>query len=154
MILIEDRRYGVRAVDPGLVDRLAVHLQGRRLDADLARGVCADSDVRHALRARMLISRRTRDELADAIGRLESGRTSPLSNRMALAQRGGVPELAALRAAVAGRGPVSVRGMAMLQLLITSGDGALYRPGGAVNRSDLRALLAVVDRTVQDAAGG
>jgi hypothetical protein len=154
MILIEDRTYGVRAVDPRLVDRLAAHLHGRALDADLARGVSADIDVRHALRARMLISRRSRDELASALGRLASGRTSALSNRVPPAQRSAVPELTTLREAVAGPQPVSVRGMAMVQLLVTSGAGGLYRAGNVLDRSQLRTLLAVVSRSVRDIAVG
>ena len=154
MMLIEDRRYGVRAVDPSLADRLAARVNGRALDADLARGVSADVDVRHALRAQMLISRRTRDDLARALAHLASSRTTRLSNRVAPAHGVGVPELVTLRAAIAGRGPVSVRGMAMLRLLVTSGAAGLYRTGPALDRSQLRTLLSTVGRAVVQVADG
>jgi hypothetical protein len=136
MILIEDRLVGVRAVEPRLRDRLAVRLHADHLDADLARGVSPDRDVRHALRARTLISARTRDELATALDRLSV--------------RGGRAELAALRAVVAGRGPVAVRGMAMVQLLVTDASSGLYPVGAAVAGIDARALLAQACRAVAE----
>jgi len=136
MILIEDSIFGVRVVEPGLLDRLAVRMHATRLDEDLARGVSPDRDVPHALRARMLISARTRDELAAALHRL--------------AVRGGRPELEALRAAVAGSGPVAVRGMAMVQLLVTDGTSGLYPVGAAVAGIDVRALVSRVCRAVAE----
>ena len=143
MILIEDADRGVRAVEPGLLDRLAVRLCGRRLDIDLAAGHCPDRDVRHALRARMLISGRTRDELAAALQRLASGRRRAGPRSVAA-------ELETLRAAIAGPGPVAVRGMAMVQLLVTDASSALYPVGAAVAHTDVRALLADAYHAVTD----
>lgn len=136
MILIEDDRAGVRAVRPRLMDRMFVRLHAARLDAELAGGVSPDRDVRHALRARTLISARTRDELSAALRRLTPRRHAA--------------EFDALRAAVAGCAPVSVRGMAMVQLLVTDVTSGLYPVGAAVAGTDVRALLARTCRAVAE----
>jgi hypothetical protein len=147
MILIGDADCGVRAVRPRLVDRLAVRLCGRRLDADLSAGYCPDDDVRHALRARALISERTRDELASALERLAARRRRAGPQVVAA-------ELDTLRTVIAGRGPVAVRGMAMVQLLVTDASSALYPIGAAVERADVRALLAETRHAVADVPVG
>lgn len=139
MILIEDAQLGVRTVKPRLLDRLSVRLHAGRLDRDLASGVSPDGDVRHALRARVLLSARTRGELAAALRRL--------------APRDGRTELEALRTVVAGRGPVAVRGMAMVQLLVTDGTSGLHPVGAAVAGIDVRALLTQTYRAVAEVPG-
>lgn len=147
MILLRDADCGVRAVEPGLLDRLAVWLHGRRLDTELSAGFCPDDDVRHALRARTLISERTRDELAAALQRLAA------SGRL-VGPRAAASQLETLRSVIAGPGPVAVRGMAMVQLLVTDASSALYPVGAAVAGVDVRVLLTETYHAVASVPGG
>jgi hypothetical protein len=137
MILIEDRSGGVRAVQPRLWDLLVVRLFSNRLDRDLARGASPDRDVRLALRAQTLISPRCRAEFAATLQRLAKRR--PVSV-LSATPRARAPELAALRAAVEGPGPVSVRAMATVSLLIGDAANGLYAVGPA--QPALQRLLA------------
>jgi hypothetical protein len=136
MILVEDRSGGIRAVQPRLWDLVAVRLFGNRLDTELARGASPDRDVRLALRARMLVSPRCRAEFAASVQRLATHR--PIS-MLSATPRARTPELNALRALLDGSGPVSVRAMATVSLLLGDAANGLYAVGPA--QPALRRLL-------------
>jgi hypothetical protein len=114
-------------------DRVAARLRAARLDAALAAGADPDRDPALALRAQELTSPRRRRQLAGAIERVAAvavGARSAGVGEVAPEARARVaalaPELRALAARVRGPGPVAVRGVAEVRMLLMDGAGALH----------------------------
>jgi hypothetical protein len=112
-------------------DRLAARLRADSLDRLLAAGQSPDSDAVLTLRARELLSLRTRRAMARSLRRLyrkperrpalvpavPPARDQVLNARPALTQ---------LADRLDGDEPVDVRGVALTRLLLTDGAGPLY----------------------------
>jgi hypothetical protein len=128
----------------GLRDRLMARLQARALDRQLARGVAPETCGALTLRARTLIGPSARAALARQLRRVVSdvrGGHVWLS-RVAVrrpAVLDAADELEVLADRLAAPGPVDVRGVAQVQLLLTDGTGPLYFPR---ETEELRARLA------------
>jgi hypothetical protein len=124
-------------------------LHGNRLDRELARGARPESDLQLAVRAMQLVSARTRALLSVSLGRADLAgrpRMVPVRNRAVLAEEAG--HLKELSGALLSAGPVPVRGVAMVSLLLADGTGPLYRPGRASE------LGAVIRRAIQELTPG
>jgi hypothetical protein len=128
----------------GLRDRLMARLQARALDRQLARGVAPETCGALTLRARTLIGPPARAALARQLRRVVSdvrGGHVWLS-RVAVrrpAVLDAADELEVLADRLVAPGPVDVRGVAQVQLLLTDGTGPLYFPR---ETEELRARLA------------
>jgi hypothetical protein len=128
----------------GLRDRLMARLQAHALDRELARGVAPETCGALTLRARTLIGPAARAALARQLRRVVSdvrGGHVWLS-RVAVrrpAVLDAADELEVLADRLAAPGPVDVRGVAQVQLLLTDGTGPLYFPS---ETEELRARVA------------
>lgn len=133
---------------PGGAVRMLARLRSRRLDQELVGGADPASSRQLAARAVMLGSRRRRRALAEGLERLVAiaqgrpRRWSPVGSREAvLANSSDIHALAAL---LYGAGPLYVRGVALLQALLSDGSGPAYRGDGralAVALSDVRSAM-------------
>ncbi len=134
-----------------LRDRLRARVCALRLDRALAAGASPDSGVLLSLRARELMSMRNRRSLACALRRILSeadeplppvGSALPLARRDIRRHRRLIHELADV---LDRTGPVELRGLAAVEVLLKDGAGPLYN----VDRFDalgprLRALLEIL----------
>jgi hypothetical protein len=145
-VLVNDERGQLTLARAPRWRQSLVRLHANRLDRELARGARPESDFMLAVRAMQLVSARTRALLCASLGRAELAgrpRIVPLPNRVVLAE---APDsLEELSGAMLAAGPVPVRGVAMVALLLADGTGPLYRSGradelGAVIRQAIRAL--------------
>jgi hypothetical protein len=131
-----------------LLDRLVAWLRAGSLDRQLARGVAPDSTGPLALRARALIGPSLRERLArelrsvvsDARGSHRWLAHVPIRRPEVL---GAADELAVLADRLAAPGPVDVRGVAEVHLLLADGCGPLYYRGAT---EELRARVAAALR--------
>ena len=119
-------------------------LQAHALDRDLARGVAPESCGALTLRARTLIGPSARTALARQLRRVVSDARGGhvWLSRVAVrrpAVLDAAEELDVLADRLAAPGPVDVRGVAQVQLLLTDGTGPLYFRGAA---EELRARVA------------
>lgn len=131
-----------------LRDRIAVRLQPRRLDIELANGTPAEGSATLALRARRLAQLSRRRQLASAIRRLvrkaaDGGSSSyvgvsPLWGRVAAAS----DELTGLATRLAQPEPVAPRGVAQTLLLLTDGCGPLYNRRSRASVAERAAIAA------------
>lgn len=135
-------------------ERLVARMRSFELDAALARGASPDSSAALSLRAHELISRRTRRRLSKRIHCLlrEARRPpSPLSPGVPICRRKVLTasvELENLAERLTAPGPVDVRGVAQVELLLRDGSSALY---GGPHRSDLhRAVRAAMSLLMID----
>ena len=144
MLLIDDGHGGVVAARPRLRDHLSARLHADRLDRELAGGASPDTSVPRALRARALTSACTRQYLALGLRRATANATTPAvaSIRAAAANRerirAAATDLERLRYRLLAGAPVSVRGMARTQVLLTDGSGPLHN---VVNPEPLAASI-------------
>jgi hypothetical protein len=118
---------------PSLRLRARVRLRCQTLDMQLAEGVSPLEDAALALRARQLVSRRTRERFAAGLeGLVRHAERPPLPRSVAvplprtqiLEARTG---LLALATCVRADRPLYARGMALLSRLLTDGTGPAYR---------------------------
>jgi hypothetical protein len=128
----------------GIRDRLMARLQAHALDRDLARGVAPESCGALTLRARTLIGPSARTALARQLRRVVSDARGGhvWLSRVAVrrpAVLDAAEELDVLADRLAAPGPVDVRGVAQVQLLLTDGTGPLYFRGAT---EELRARVA------------
>ena len=128
----------------GIRDRLMARLQAHALDRELARGVAPESGGALTLRARRLIGPPARETLARQLRRVVSdARGGHVWLSRVAVRRPAVldtaEELDVLADRLAAPGPVDVRGVAQVQLLLTDGTGPLYFRGAA---EELRARVA------------
>jgi len=127
-----------------LRDRLVARLRAHALDRELARGVAPESGGALTLRARALIGPSARAALACQLRRVVSdARGGHLWLTRVPVRRPEVldaaHELDLLADRLAAPGPVDVRGVAQVQLLLADGTGPLYFRGAT---DDLRASVA------------
>jgi hypothetical protein len=128
----------------GLRDRLVAKLRAGALDRQLARGVAPEAGGALTLHARALIGPPARAALARQLRRVVSdARGSHLWLSRVPVRRHAVLEAAdaldTLAARLAAPGPVGVRGVAQVRLLLTDGCGPLYFRGAT---DELRARVA------------
>jgi hypothetical protein len=141
LLVSEEAVIGRRA---GLRDRLVARLRASALDRELARGVAPETCGALTLRARALIGPAARATLARQLRRVVSdargGHTwlsrVPVRRREVLEV---AQELDVLADRLAAPGPVDVRGVAQVQVLLTDGIGPLYYRGAT---GELRASVA------------
>jgi hypothetical protein len=144
LLLEEGESGGLRARQAGLWDRLSVRFRSARLDRGLAGGASPDANVELALRARTLMRMSVRRDLARSVRRIMDGPARPT-----VASRWSVPvcrdkvtaareDLGSLVDRLLDPGPVSVRGLAHVSVLLGDGSGPLYNRG---NTDDLRATV-------------
>jgi hypothetical protein len=129
-----------------LRDRVSARLRAHRLDQALAAGAAPDSSAGMSLRARALVRVETRRELAGALRRLTRTGVSPGALGSRVTTSG--PRVSAVRddlERLAERllepGPVSARGVALTQELLTDGTGPLF---WAESADDLEVRLHTV----------
>lgn len=144
VVVLVDERNSVCARPASLAERLQSHLFGHGLDRALAAGACPEGQVLLALRAQQLASPAVRQETARCVGRLLEADAAPRQPYSAASwlQRQRVetarPELERLRDTLASPVPISVRGVAMVRVLLTDGGGPLFWAGA---RPDLRTVV-------------
>lgn len=140
VLAAEQARKMERALHPPWSARLAARLLGDRLDRALIDGADPTSSPRLAARAAMLASPATRAELADGLDVILASAQRPPSRLRVLPRHSALLANASLLRELAGvlRGPAPlyVRGIAMVQRLLTDGTGPMYtsRDGAALER--------------------
>jgi hypothetical protein len=127
-----------------LRDRLMARLHAHALDLELARGIAPETCGALTLRARTLIGPSARTTLARQLRRVVSdARGSHVWLARVSVRKGAVLEAADELDALADRlsepGPVDVRGVAEIQLLLSDGCGPMYFRGAT---EELRARVA------------
>lgn len=144
VVILVDRRAGVCARPASLSERLRSHLHGHELDEALAAGAPPEEQPLLALRALQLASPTARRDACRGLDRLLHAGPPPRPRHLSApalqyerieATR---PELEQLRDTLAASVPLSIRGLAMIQVLLTDGGGPLFR---ASARGDLRSLV-------------
>ncbi|MEN3283955.1 MAG: hypothetical protein V7607_5095 [Solirubrobacteraceae bacterium] len=141
LLASEEAVVGRRA---GLRDWLMARLRADSLDRELARGVAPETCGALTLRARRLIGPSARAALARQLRRVVSdARGGHVWMSRVPVRRPEVldaaDELDVLADRLAAPGPVDVRGVAQVQLLLTDGTGPLYFRGAT---EELRARVA------------
>jgi hypothetical protein len=132
-------------------DRVAVRARASALDAALAGGTSPDSSVTLALHAGHLCEPAQRRLLARSLTRIVAVSEAPAARRLASpvckpAVRRVRPQLAAIAGRLAASGPVDVRGVARLRLLVADGTGPLYQAAPTNQlRDELSAVVAALD---------
>jgi hypothetical protein len=122
-----------------------------RLDRELATGASPDASPVLAVRARRITSRRSRRRVAHGLARaMRDAQVMPPAFSAAVRPHEREVQadrtvLATLERRLRAPEPVTARGMAMLQVLLTEATSPLYRPGepGALG-SELRAAAAAL----------
>lgn len=134
-VLVEDAAGGVGPVRVRVWDRIRARLRAARLDAALAAGASPDASVELSLRARALRTLITRAIEPPAVVPLRvPARRAPVLDASWQLER--------LEQSLLGRGPVSVRGVALTKVLRSQGDGPLYGRRGGDDVSRLVARIA------------
>jgi hypothetical protein len=141
LLATEEAVVGRRA---GLHDWLTARLRADSLDRELARGVAPESCGALTLRARRLIGPSARAALARQLRRVvNDARGGHVWMSRVPVRRPEVldaaDELDVLADRLTAPGPVDVRGVAQVQLLLTDGTGPLYFRGAT---EELRARVA------------
>src|SRR5271154_4564428 len=119
---------------PRAVDRLLARLKSGRLDQDLASGGLPQSSRLHAARADQLISPPFRNELArnwNQMLQMATGQARPGQGRFVLHYDRileAEPQIRELVSVLRAPSPISARGAAAANQLITDGTGPLYNP--------------------------
>jgi hypothetical protein len=123
-------RFAACRFEPGLTARLAARLRGHALDSALIEGADPAATEQLAARAARLTSRSMRREVARGLDRLalddRAGGAHWRVRPFRAAAAGNAPELHALAARLREPGPLYVRGIAMLNRLLTEGTGPAY----------------------------
>lgn len=147
VVLSIDRAAGTLVVQrAGPVARLMARWRKTKLDRALAAGVSPESDVALELRARALMDHERRVALRTNVETLfvMTQRPAPLGSRWAILSvrrvRRVADELERLAAALEGSGPVDVRGLALVRMLLVDGSSPLYGSGDEPVE-DLRAAI-------------
>jgi hypothetical protein len=161
-LLTELARQGVNAssaapAPPRLRDRIAVALNRFELDRQLADGVEPSTTARLRLRAEQLQRRRNRERMADGIDRslAAAERHSRLSWPKVLVDRERVvgcrPQLREVASLLRGEKPLGVRGLAMVNRMLTHASSPLLAPSEPYERRPdalatyLQAALAALE---------
>lgn len=139
MYLIDKGNGSVVPVHARIRDHLAARLHADRVDRALAGGASPDATIESALRSWALISNRSRQRLARGMRRAMARANEPWTasstgvsvNRDQI--RLAAPEILELDRLLRTDGPVSVRGVAQIRVLLTTGSGPLYNRRTATN---------------------
>lgn len=141
---------------PSLALRFRVLILSRRLDDDLARGASPERTSELALRARRLVDRPRREELAASLENLVeyAERRPAITDAVPLARRE-IRESSALLRMLAARlrdpRPVYARGAALISQLVHDGTGPAFTPGAGVGlRRAIRAATDALEGTYAD----
>lgn len=145
---IRHDRLAVRVLAPGRLARLAARVRSASLDRALIAGADPTRSPQLAARVAILTSPGTRTSIADGLERLLQAAEGPPSRRRVrprrgpvLASAGDMRELAAL---LRGSSPLYVRGIAIVDQLLTDGTGAAYfGPGEDLERRVREARTAM-----------
>jgi hypothetical protein len=136
LLILENRAGQITVHDATPFERVLARVHHFRLDQDLARGASPDANALLALRAQFLVCRPVRHRLARTFVAIIAEATGPPARpgRMRVpVRRGCVREAADVLQALVDRlltpGPISARGMAQVQRILTDGSGPLYYPG-------------------------
>jgi hypothetical protein len=129
---------------------LIARARGPALDRRLAEGAAPESALDLAIRADLLARPEQRADLARDLDQLAvTARMTPSKAHVRLCRRRigeAGAELAALSRQLSDPGPVSVRGVAMIRLLLRDGTGPLFQPGSRIDlRLFLHTALAALD---------
>lgn len=140
--------YAVRRVR--LRDRARARLRALALDRQLADGVTPEASVALALHTARVYEPSQRRILARSLTRIAHVSQSPPRRLGVPLRRDAVmqarPELEAVADRLSTDGPVSVRGLARIRLLLADGSGPLYGASSPEElRQELRSALAVLD---------
>lgn len=151
IVLVEDADGRVVPTRVRAWDRLSARLRAARLDASLAAGISPDASVGLSLRARALTTMASRRAFARALRTLVTRATDPpavVPLRVPVRRQPVLDaswQLERLEQGLLGRGPVSVRGVALTKVLLSQGAGPLYgRRGG----DDVARLVARIARAL------
>lgn len=146
MLVVTHRsRHGLVLTEVTLRDRIAARLRAHALDLALASGTDPESTLMLAVRADALARPHVRRYLARSLERILTESTRPpglrptpvsLGRRRAI--RAATDELEALIARLRSAGPVAVRGIAQVLVLLRDGGGPLY---AGVTEPDLRSAI-------------
>jgi hypothetical protein len=138
---------------PGLAVRIHVWTHRLSLDRELARGDSPLVSAALALRARQLVSPRTRERLAAALeGLVERAKRRPTPSEIVWVPHREIlethSELLGLASRLRDARPVYARGVAMVSRLIHDGTGPAFTPhaGGALGRAIAAAANALEGR--------
>jgi hypothetical protein len=127
--------------------RLLALLRAGDLDRQLAAGADPESAPLLAARAMRLTSPRFRRSLASGLRRILTGKRPAASVPLHPARIGrAAPELSELASCLLAPGPVPVRGVALAAVLLSEGNGPLYRAAG---RDDLRDAARSATRALE-----
>jgi hypothetical protein len=116
-----------------LRERAVLSLRSSQIDADLAAGAPPEASSLHMRRACWLVAPHTREMLAMSWTRALADVDRPrrgISGRVPVcrtAVRDAAAEIDELISALRVEGPIPARGVAMVVLLLTDGNGPLYR---------------------------
>jgi hypothetical protein len=149
-VLAAERARAVeRALRPPWHARIAARVLGDRLDRALMEGADPTTSATLAARAAILSSPATRAALADGLDVITASAQAPPSRLRALPRHAALLANASLLRELAsvlrGPAPLYVRGIAMVQRLLTDGTGPMYtsRDGIALERALRKARAAI-----------
>jgi hypothetical protein len=132
MIVLLTDGVGISARRVRLLDRLRRWLRASRLDVLLAEGMAPESNMALALHAEHLARPSERRVLAGSLKRIGSGSRRAQIHRTAIGQPLGPDssrDLEELADRLLVPGPVDVRGVAKIRILLADGSGPLYQAG-------------------------
>lgn len=117
-------------LDPSRATRLIARIRHRSLDRELIAGAEPASSPQLAARAARLASRRERTLLAEGVERLLAASSGPQRRWWAVSRRepllANAAELSALAGLLRSSTPLYVRGIAIVDRLLTDGTGPAY----------------------------
>ena len=133
IVLLEDRA-GFHARHVHLTDRILAWLRAPGLDRRLADGAPPESSLDLAIEAERLTRPAERRVLAGSLERIVAGAGRSKPDRAGVpvaraAVRSARSELESVAARLQSSGPVNVRGVARVRVLLSDGMGPLYRAG-------------------------
>src|SRR4051812_50189730 len=126
---------GLTLKKASIADWLTARLRARSIDREVAAGASPDDSVLRSLRASYLVKPRTRQLFAESLASAlaeATGCPHPLRGaQVPVARRNVLSAIVPTRALLARLrldSPVSVAGMARVELLLTDGCGPLFHP--------------------------
>jgi hypothetical protein len=148
-VLLEQDGAGLAVRRVHLHDRVRARLRAVALDRQLADGAPPDKSVALALHAARVYQPSQRRLLARSLARIADASEAPPDRAAAPLCRAAIlrarPELEAVADRLSTEGPVSVRGVACVRLLLSDGSGPFYgssRPEQL--QRELRSALAAL----------
>ena len=136
IVLVESTQAGLQPRRVRVRDRLVARGRAARLDQDLAAGASPEASVPLAVHAQTVTSPASRARLADSVELVAAqagGWSRPRLPQVSVStERAGpaLPELRAISGRLRARTLVAARGVAMVRVLLSDGNGPLYQEGG------------------------